>query len=120
MSVGTITIIVKNNTAEDKDWGGTVYLADTETQIEDVDRLRLLSDPTFMTDLYAGVASISDGDSVLPIRVGVGLLQNNSQVLVEYYTLTSEDDILIGNGQILQLHDDKWELQTDFEQDDVQ
>ena len=118
--ISTITIIVINTTSEDKNWGGFTYLADTSTNIEDVDRLRLLSDPLFYEDYLAGNAKISDGDYILPKRIGIGLLQNNVPILEEYYTLTQEDDILVGNGSILLLHDDKWELEeSQGEQDDV-
>jgi hypothetical protein len=117
--ISTITIIVINTTSEDKDWGGFTYPANSSTSIEDVDRLRLLSDSVFYSDYLSGLAKISDGDYVLPKRVGIGLLQNNVAILEEYYTLTQEDDVLVGNGSILFLHDDKWELEeSDGEQDD--
>jgi hypothetical protein len=114
----TITIIVKNTALTDKNWGGFIYLASTEVLIEDVDRLRLLSDDNFMADLLSGVAKINDGDYDLTPRVGIGLLQNSNQILTEYYTLVEGEDVLIGNGEILQLHDDKWELEDAGEQED--
>jgi hypothetical protein len=61
---------------------------------------------------------INDGDSNLPNRVGLGLLQNDDKILTEHYTLVQDDGILIGNGQILQLHDDKWELEDVGEEED--
>ena len=114
----TITIIVKNTTAVDRTWGGFTYQADSSVLIQDVDRLRLLSDDIFMSDLYSGYAIINDGNLDLTIRIGIGLLQNSNQILTEYYTLVQDDDVLVGNGQILQLHDDKWELEGPGEIDD--
>lgn len=114
----TITIFINNTAVVDKNWGGNTYLASSTTQIEDVDRLRLLSDPDFMTDLESGVATVNDGDYDLTTRVGIGLLQNNSQILNEYYTLVQDDDVLIGNGEVLQLHDDRWQIGDVGEVDD--
>ena len=114
----SLTIIVKNKTALEVVWGGRTYEALEEYLIEDVDRLRLLSDSAYVTALLSGNSVINDGDSDLTARIGIGLLQNNNQILTEYYTLTQDDDVLTGNGQILQLHDDKWELEDLGEIDD--
>jgi hypothetical protein len=119
--ISTQTIIIINKTSEDKEWGGFTYIADSQTNIEDVDRLRLLSDPIFYADYLAGLASISDGNYILSKRIGIGLLQNNTIILEEYYTLTQDDDILVGNGSILLLHDDKWEMEeSQGEQEDIE
>lgn len=107
----TITIIVRNVDAIDHQWGGYVYGAGTSTLTEDVDRLRLLSDPVFLADYASGLGVINDGNYDLVRRVGLGLLQNSNQILTEYYTLVSDDDVLVGNGQILQLYDDLWMLE---------
>jgi len=117
MSDSTITIIVKNKTGLEKTWGGRTYSIDEEFLIEDVDRLRLLSDSSFMENLLIGEAIVNDGYYDLTPRVSIGLLQNNNQILVEYYTLVQDDDVLIGNGQILQLYDDRWELEDTGDED---
>lgn len=114
----TLTIILKNSDTTDHIWGGYTYAFDSETQIEDVDRLRLLSDSSFIESLLSGLATISDGDYVLRPRIALGLLQNNQVILNEYYTLVQDDDILIGNGKILHLHDDRWEIEDDFSEED--
>lgn len=63
---------------------------------------------------------VSDGEDELSPRVGIGLIREIQTILTEYYTLTQDDDVLIGNGQILQLHSDEWELETETEQDDIE
>jgi len=56
--------------------------------------------------IVAGNIIVNDGENDLPIRVGIGLVQDNQVVLNEYYTLVEDDDVLIGNGQILYLNDE--------------
>jgi hypothetical protein len=48
---------------------------------------------------------VSDGDNILPMRVGIALIQDNQIVINEFYTLVQDDDVLIGDGQILYLND---------------
>lgn len=113
-----MNIKIKNNTLIEKSWGGRIYEATTEYDIEEVDRLRLVSDPIFMADLYAGDAVVSDAEYPLSLRIALGALQNNQVVLNEYYTLIQDDGVLTGNGQILHLHDDLWNLDEENIEDD--
>ena len=55
-------IIIKNTTANDKTWGGKAYSAYSQYAIQEIDRLRLLSDEFFLTDLANGAALINDGN----------------------------------------------------------
>jgi hypothetical protein len=118
--MNTFTILITNTDIIDRFWGGREYPAGITYEIEDVDRLRLMSDPVFYQDLLSKIAIVNDGDYDLPVRTAIGLMQNNQVILNEYYTLVQEDDVLVGNGKILNLHDDKWELEQDFEQEDVE
>lgn len=56
--------------------------------------------------IYTGKASVSGDDGyVMSKRVGIALIQSNSTILNEFYTLVNEDAVLMGNGQILYLDD---------------
>jgi len=65
------TIIIKNNTLVTKNWGGRQYAASAQYTIEEIDRMRLLSDPVFVSDLNAGNAIVNDGSSNLTASVGI-------------------------------------------------
>ena len=58
-----------------------------------------------ITAIVAGSLVVNDGEDNLIMRYGIALIQGNQTVLDEHYTLVQEDDILIGNGQILYLND---------------
>jgi hypothetical protein len=55
--------------------------------------------------IAAGTLVVNDGEYNLPIRAGIGLVQENQVLINEFYTLVQGDDVLIGNGQILYLND---------------
>jgi hypothetical protein len=55
-----------------------------------------------------GKIVVNDGEDDLPIRYGIGVLQDNQAVINEYYTLFQDDDVLIGNGEILYYNDEMW------------
>jgi hypothetical protein len=59
-----------------------------------------------VTKIISEEISVSDGENILPRRIGIGLVQDNQIVLNEFYTLVQDDDVLIGNGQILYLNDE--------------
>jgi hypothetical protein len=59
-----------------------------------------------VTSIVNGDIIVNDGEDNLPIRIGIGLIQDNQVVLNEYYTLVQDDDVLVGNGQILYYNDD--------------
>lgn len=103
-----LNITITNLSMVDKNWGGNDIPSMSSYSIEEVDRLRLLSDQTFINDLYLGDAKVSDGEYDLSPRVAIGLIQNNAIIIGEHYTLVQEDDVLVGNGQILYLNDDTW------------
>lgn len=56
----------------------------------------------------AGKIVVNDGEDDLPIRYGIGVLQDNQAVINEYYTLVQDDDVLVGNGEILYYNDEMW------------
>lgn len=65
------TTIIKNTTLVTKNWGGRQYAASAQYTIEEIDRLRLLSDPVFITDLNAGNAVVNNGSADLTAAVGI-------------------------------------------------
>lgn len=105
-----IDIFLTNTTLVPVSWGGLEIDVNETVSVEEISCLRLLSDPDFLTALMAAEAIISDSEYPLPPRIAVGLLQYNPVILNEYYTLTDEDSTLIGNGQILTLNDDSWDM----------
>lgn len=111
-------IIVKNTDSLEKNWGGRIYPATSQYETEEVDRLRLLSDSVFIADLTSGVAIVNDGNYDLTLRIALGLLRNDQVILNDYYTLVDEDGVLVGNGQILNLNDDLWDLENPGEEED--
>lgn len=70
-----MTIIVKNTDAIDHQWGGIIVPTLDEYTIQEVDRLRFLSDSKFTTDLTSGLAVINNGDSDLDAEMGLLHLQ---------------------------------------------
>jgi len=58
--------------------------------------------------IAAGMVVVNDGEDDLPIRYGIGILQDNQAVINEYYTLVQDDDVLVGNGEILYYNDEMW------------
>lgn len=65
------TTIVKNNSGVAKNWGGNDYAIAANYTIEEVDRLRLLSDATFLTDLASTAAIINNGSVDLSAARGL-------------------------------------------------
>lgn len=55
------TVVVRNATAQDRSWGGITILAGQSYTVQAVDRVRLLSDPIYLTALTAGNAVIGNG-----------------------------------------------------------
>ena len=70
-----VTTIVKNTDSVEHEWGGRIYAASSQYAIEEVDRIRLLSDIAFLTDLNSAVAVINNGDIDLPSDQGLLYLQ---------------------------------------------
>ena len=68
--------------------------------------------------ILSGDIVVSDGENDLSVRVGIGLLRSDEIVINEYYTLTQDDGILMGNGQSLYLHDESWHYDDDAIEDD--
>ena len=59
-----------------------------------------------VTQIVAGNLIVNDGeDDLTNLRYAIGLIQDNQIVVNEYYTLVQEDDVLIGNGEILSYND---------------
>lgn len=112
-----LTITLKNTTVSDQSWGGKDIPAASQVDIEEVDRIRLLSDDVFIAALDAGEAVVADSEYDLSPRIAIGLLQYNPIIMSEYYTLVQDDGALLGNGQILYLNDDSW-AEDEGEQDD--
>jgi hypothetical protein len=57
--------------------------------------------------IVAGDIVVNDGeDDLTNKRIAIGLIQDNQMVVSEHYTLVEEDDVLVGNGQILYLNDE--------------
>ncbi len=101
---------VTNNTGVEVEWGGRIYAVAETYTIEEVDRLRLASDASFISAVRSGDATVSDAVRALSVRTGLGLITLNPMVLMDYYALTQENDLLMGNGHILLLNDDYADL----------
>lgn len=65
------TTIIKNTTVSTKIWGGKSYTASSSYAMEEIDRIRLLSDSIFLADLISGAAVINNGSSDLTASVGL-------------------------------------------------
>ena len=66
-------VIIKNTTGVAKNWGGRRYDASSSYTIEEVDRLRLLSDSVFLADLISAAAVINNGS--VDVSAAIGLLR---------------------------------------------
>lgn len=64
-------IIVKNTDVIDHAWGGIIVPAASQHTLEEVDRLRFLSDPDFLAALSSDVAIVNNGDIDLPSDEGL-------------------------------------------------
>lgn len=73
----------------------------------------------WLPHVLSGDILVSDGEIYLPVRAAIGLLKSNPEIIQEYYALTQDDDILIGNGQILYLHAEDWDYFDEGYEDDV-
>jgi len=73
------TLIVKNTTLTDKNWGGLAIPASSQWTMQEVERIRLQSDAAFLADLAAGDAVINNGDDDL--NEEHGLLYLNNQLI---------------------------------------
>lgn len=100
--------ILKNTTLS------TIDIADTGISIDGGDQYMIeprdydlwMRSEDIVAQIATGDIVVNDGEDDLGIRVGIGLIQDNQMVLNEHYTLVEEDDVLIGNGQILYLNDE--------------
>lgn len=73
------TIIVKNTDAILHSWGGREIPSNDQYTLQEVDRIRFLSDPDFLANLTAAIAVINNGeDDLLPEE---GLLYLNKQLI---------------------------------------
>jgi hypothetical protein len=101
--------ILKNTTVSDIaifDCGITVPALDSYA-INVQDYLLFAASADTVTSIASGDVVVNDGeDDLLNKRVAIALIQGNQPVLDEYYTLVEEDDVLVGNGQILYLNDE--------------
>lgn len=57
------TVILKNTDSEVRNWGGISISSNQQYTVQEVDRIRLLSDPNLVTDLQNGIAVVNDGSS---------------------------------------------------------
>lgn len=69
------SFIVKNVTLLEKVWGGIVFDASSQYLLQEVDRIRFLSDDSFLTDLTAGDAVVNNGDEDLNAEQGLLFLK---------------------------------------------
>lgn len=106
--------ILINQTAFDVDIfdTGIPIPADGSYEISPQDHLIWVASVDVINHIVAGDLKVSDGENILPIRVGISLIQNNYIVLNEFYTLVQDDDVLIGNGQILNLYDQSYNTEN--------
>lgn len=72
-----IFIIVKNETMIDKNWGGIDIPASNSYTLQEVDKIRFLSDTTFLTDLNSEDAVVNNGVEDLNPEQGLLLLEGN-------------------------------------------
>jgi hypothetical protein len=101
--------ILKNTTASD------ILITDTgvniaafgQHEIQRMDYWLWTDSRDAVTQLINGNLVMNDGEyNLTNLRVAIGLLQDNKIVINEHYSLVEEDDVLIGNGQILYLNDE--------------
>jgi len=113
-------IIIKNKTASDIFVSdvGQVFASDSSSTINPTQYPYFASSQEIVPYIVNGSLVVNDTDYDLSPRVGLAILQNNEQVINEYYTLTDDWGILVGNGRILQSHEDNWELDDTGEVDD--
>jgi len=101
--------ILKNITISDisiKDTGITIA-AGSQYIIQPQDFWLWSSSEDVVTEIIAGNIIVNDGeDDFTNKRAAIALIQENKVVLNEHYTLVQDDDVLIGNGQILFLNDE--------------
>lgn len=71
--------IIKNTSLVEKNWGGRLYNASSQYTIQEIDRIRLLSDDLFLTDVNNDVAVINNGD--IDLNSEQGLLYLNKQLV---------------------------------------
>ena len=70
-----MALILKNTTGSSSQWGGLVVAATSQVTLQDADRLKLLSDPTFITDVGSGAAVINDGTGDVNSSTALTLLR---------------------------------------------
>lgn len=90
------TTIIKNTGGTSKTWGGVLVTAAGQRTIEEVDRLRLLSDTFFLADLTSGVAVVNTGTSDLAATEGLTYLRG---VAVEYHFNNATNGFVSQNVQ---------------------
>lgn len=79
-----MALYLKNTTVVLKQWGGIEIAAAGSYTVQDVDRLKLLSDVTFLSDLTAGYAVINDGVGDVAALTGVTLLRFQNDLPYEF------------------------------------
>lgn len=118
--------IIKNNTLAVvviRDMGIEVSLTEPFV-IQTTEYPLWRSSADLVTQILNNNIIVNDGfHDIISKRAAIALIQENYPVLNDYYTLTSEDGILIGNGQILQFNDNLYttdnvpELNDTYEED---
>lgn len=69
------SFIVKNTTASPQNWGGIDFEPSSQYSLQEVDRIRFLSDPDFLIVLNSGDAVVNNGDVDLPADQGLLFLK---------------------------------------------
>jgi hypothetical protein len=112
--------IIKNKTPNDIFISdvGQLFPMDSSSTLNPTQYPYFESSQDIIPYILDGSLVISDNNYDLNPRIGLALIQDNQQTLTEYYTLVQDDDVLTGNGKVLQLDDENWEIEEDFEEDD--
>ena len=99
--------ILVNKTVSDVDIfdAGMTVPADGTYEITPQDHLIWERSADVVTQIASGNIVISDGENILPMKVGIALIQDNQIILNEFYTLVDDEGVLIGNGAILYVED---------------
>lgn len=94
-------MILKNTDIIDHQWASISILAGNQYTIQEVDKLRFLTDSDFLTALDSGVAVIYDGVVDVDKNTARELLKNKDLLYVDTYDASDSDLSFSGTLEII-------------------
>lgn len=94
-------MILKNTDIIDHQWASIVVLAGNQYTIQEVDKLRFLTDSSFLDALDSGIAVVNDNVVDVDKNTARELLKNKDLIYIDTYDASDSDLAFSGTLEII-------------------